>query len=56
MAGPKPATDDLTGICDYTEGRFGSIQARRAASSLYDAASSLRNMPFCGRTGRKQGR
>lgn len=51
----KPAADDLTDICDYTEERFGPTQARRAALTLYDAAESLREMPLRGRTGRKGG-
>jgi plasmid stabilization system protein ParE len=47
----KPATDDLTSICDYSEERFGIAQARRAALTIHDAADSLREMPFLGRTG-----
>lgn len=51
----KPAVDDLTDLCDYTEERFGPTQARRVALILYDAADSLREMPLRGRTGRKAG-
>ncbi|MSV36315.1 MAG: hypothetical protein EXQ47_12070 [Bryobacterales bacterium] len=38
----KPATADLTHICDYTGKRFGTAQARRAARAIYDAAGSLK--------------
>ena len=48
--------DDLTHICDYTEERFGTEQARRVALAIYDAADSLRDLPRRGRTGRKRGR
>jgi toxin ParE1/3/4 len=51
----KPATDDLTNICDYSEERFGIAQARRAALTIHDPADSLREMPFLGRTGSKPG-
>ena len=51
----KPAADDLTHICDYTEERFGSAQARRAAVAIYDAADSLKSIPHRGRSGRKPG-
>ena len=49
----KPAADDLTQICDFTEERFGKAQARRAALALHDAADSLGRFPFRGRVGRK---
>ena len=49
----KPAADDLTHICDYTEERLGVAQARRVAGALYEAADSLKQMPRRGRTGRK---
>jgi addiction module RelE/StbE family toxin len=51
----KPAADDLTHICDYTERRFGPAQARRAALAIYAAANGLRDMPNRGRIGRKSG-
>lgn len=51
----KPATKDLTQICDYTEERFGAVQAQRAAMVIYEAANSLQAMPMCGRNGRKRG-
>ena len=51
----KPAADDLTNICDYTEDRFGAAQARRAAIAIYDAADFLKDMPHRGRSGRKPG-
>ena len=31
----KPAADDLSHICDYTEERFGAAQALRAALAIY---------------------
>ena len=37
----KPAADDLSHICDYTEERFGPLQAHRAAETIYSAADSL---------------
>jgi plasmid stabilization system protein ParE len=46
----KPAVDDLTHICDYTEERFGAAQAGRAARAIYDAADTLNHMPGAGRT------
>jgi toxin ParE1/3/4 len=49
----KPAVDDLTHICDYTEEHFGSEQARRAALRIYDRVESLRTHPNIGRPGRK---
>ena len=49
----KPAANDMAQICDYTESRFGAVQARRAALAIYDAADSLRDMPNRGRVGRK---
>jgi toxin ParE1/3/4 len=51
----KPAVDDLTHICDYTESRFGAPQARRAGLAIYKAASDLQAMPNRGRIGRKAG-
>src|SRR5277367_6812995 len=49
----KPAVDDLTHICDYTEEHFGSAQARRAAIAIYDSVESLRALPSKGRPGRR---
>lgn len=49
----KPAVDDLTRICDFTEERFGASQARRAALAIYDSVESLRPYPEKGRPGRK---
>ena len=51
----KPAADDLSHICDYTEKRFGAAQARRAALTIYDSAGALKDMPLRGRAGRKPG-
>jgi plasmid stabilization system protein ParE len=51
----RPAADDLTYICDYTEKRFGASQARRAAMNIYAAADALKEMPLRGRAGRKPG-
>ncbi len=51
----KIATSDLTHICDYTNARFGALQARRAALTIHNAADSLREMPLLGRIGRKAG-
>lgn len=51
----KPAVDDLTHICDYTQERLGSAQARRAALAICDAADFLKDMPHRGRVGRKSG-
>ena len=42
----KPAVDDLTRICDFTEERFGASQARRAALAIYDSVESLRPYPL----------
>ncbi len=50
-----PAADDLAHICDYTENRFGTAQARRAALAIYDVADGLKGMPNRGRIGRKPG-
>ena len=50
-----PAADDLTQICDYTEKRFGTAQARRAAMAIYDADDALKDMALRGRAGRKPG-
>lgn len=49
----RPATDDLTHICDYTEERFGAAQARRVAIAIYDATDALTSMPLRGRPGPK---
>ena len=49
----KPAVDDFTQICDYTEEHFGLAQARRAALSIYKSVESLRRFPHKGRPGRK---
>ena len=49
----KPAADDLTRICDYTQEHFGAAQARRAALAIYDGAESLKTHPNRGRPGRK---
>ena len=49
----KPAVDDFTHICDYTEEHFGPAQARRAALSIYESVESLRRSPHRGRLGRK---
>jgi plasmid stabilization system protein ParE len=38
----KPAVDDFTHICDYTEEHFGPAQARRAALSIYESVEFLR--------------
>jgi toxin ParE1/3/4 len=51
----RPAADDLTHICDYTENRFDAAQARRAALAIHGAADSLKDMPNRGRIGRKHG-
>lgn len=51
----KPAVDDLTQICDYTQERFGPEQARRVALVIHHAADSLKDMPHRGRVGRKPG-
>jgi toxin ParE1/3/4 len=51
----KPAADDLSQICDYTEKRLGAAQARRAAKCIYEAANVLKDMPLHGRVGRKPG-
>lgn len=50
-----PAADDLGRICDYTEARFGTAQAHRAPTAVYEAADALSVMPFRGRVGRKSG-
>jgi plasmid stabilization system protein ParE len=52
---PAPAAEDLTHICDYAEKRFTPAQARRAALLIYEAVSSLKDMPQRGRVGRKSG-
>jgi toxin ParE1/3/4 len=49
----RPAVADFTHICDYTEERFGSAQARRAALAIYESVESLRAQPNQGRPGRK---
>jgi toxin ParE1/3/4 len=49
----KPAVDDLTHVCDYTEERFGPDQARGAALRIFDGVESLRTHPNMGRPGRK---
>jgi toxin ParE1/3/4 len=49
----QPAVDDLTQICEYTDERFGGIQARRAAIALFDGVESLRVLPNRGRPGRR---
>jgi toxin ParE1/3/4 len=49
----KPAANDLTHICDYTEEHFGAAQARRTAIEIYDSADSLQALPNRGRKGRK---
>jgi toxin ParE1/3/4 len=49
----KPAVDDFTHICDYTEEHFGAAQARRTAIAIYDSVESLRTFPNKGRPGRK---
>jgi toxin ParE1/3/4 len=49
----KPAAEDLTHICDYTEEHFGPAQARRTALAIYDRVESLRTHPNLGRLGRK---
>jgi toxin ParE1/3/4 len=49
----KPAVSDLTHICDYTEERFGSAQARRTAIAIYDSVEALRAFPSKGRPGRQ---
>jgi toxin ParE1/3/4 len=49
----KPAVDDLTHICDYTEQHFGAAQARRAALTIYASVESIRQLPRKGRPGRK---
>ena len=51
----KPAADDLSLICDYTEERFGVKQAGRTAVAIYDSVDSLQHMPRRGRSGRKRG-
>jgi toxin ParE1/3/4 len=51
----KPAVDDLSHVCGYTEEHFGAAQAHRAAVAIYDAADSLQTMPHRGRPGRKPG-
>ncbi len=51
----KPAADDISHICDYTENRFGSAQARRTALAIHDAADGLKSMPNRGRPGGKPG-
>lgn len=51
----KPAADDLTRICDYTDERFGPAQGRRVALAIYLAADSLKEMPHRGRMGREPG-
>jgi toxin ParE1/3/4 len=51
----KPAADDLTHICDYTENRFDPSQARRAALAIYQTADGLKDMPNRGRPGRRPG-
>ena len=50
-----PSAQDLTNICDYTERSFGAAQARRVATTIYDAADSLKELPQLGRIGRKPG-
>ena len=47
------AVDDLSSICDYTEQRFDTAQARAVAWAIYDRADLLRANPFLGRAGRK---
>ena len=49
----KPALDDFTQICDYTQEHFWAAQARRAAIAIYDGVESLRTSPRKGRPGRK---
>jgi toxin ParE1/3/4 len=49
----KPAADDLTQISDYTEENFGPSQARRAATTIYEAVDSLAKFPRRGRPGKK---
>jgi toxin ParE1/3/4 len=51
----KPASDDFTQVCDYTNERFGQAQARRVALTIYDHIESLRTHPNKGRPGRKPG-
>lgn len=51
----KPAAADFSHICDYTEQRFGAVQARRAALAIYDRAESIPAFPEQGRRGRKSG-
>ena len=36
----KPAADDLSHICDYTEERFGAAQARRVALAIYGSKTA----------------
>ncbi len=49
----ESAADDLTHISDYTKETLGQAQARSTASSIFEAARSLRNLPRRGRIGRR---
>jgi toxin ParE1/3/4 len=49
----EPAVNDFTHICDYTEERFSSAQARRTALAIYDRIESLKSFPHKGRPGRR---
>jgi len=49
----KPAADDLTHICNYTEEHLGPEQGRRTAVAMYDSAESLKVLPNRGRKGHK---
>ncbi len=51
----KPAANDLTHICDYTENRFGDSQAKRAALAIHDAADRVKDSQNRGRIGRMPG-
>lgn len=45
------AVEDFTNVCDYTEQRFGSAQARSVALTIFNGAESLAAMPYKGRKG-----
>jgi toxin ParE1/3/4 len=49
----KPAVDDFTHICDYTEEHFGPAQSGPHALTICDSVESLRIFPHKGRPGRK---
>jgi len=49
------AVSDLTGICDYTQAKFGVDAAERAARRIHESLDRLREFPHLGRPGRRVG-